>query len=240
MAVNNQKGFTLIEMMMALVIGAMITAATYATYSSQQKAYQTQDQVAEMQQNLRAALYLIIEEIQMAGYDPEDSGNFSVTSAMPGRIQFETDKDEDGDSADEDNVNDSKETIDLGLSRTFDANGDGIPDTDSDGDGVPDPVDIGIQTGGAGGFQDIAENIQAVEFLYLDSAGINLALAPPVDLSAIRSVQITILAIAERSDPKFINSMTYTTPSGQNWGPYNDNFRRRLLTTTIKCRNLGI
>lgn len=232
MAVNNQKGFTLIEMMMALVIGAMITAATYATYSSQQKAYQTQDQVAEMQQNLRAAFYLIIEEIQMAGYDPEDSGNFSVTSAMTGRIQFETDKDEDG-------ILDSNETIDLGLSPTFDANGDGIPDADSDGDGVPDPVDIGIQTGGAGGFQDIAENIQAVEFSYLDSAGTNLAIPPP-DLSAIRSVQITILAIAERSDPKFVNSMTYTTPSGQNWGPYNDNFRRRLLTTTIKCRNLGM
>lgn len=232
MAVNNQKGFTLIEMMMALVIGAMITAATYATYSSQQKAYQTQDQVAEMQQNLRAAFYLIIEEIQMAGYDPEDSGNFSVTSAMTGRIQFETDKDEDG-------ILDSNETIDLGLSPTFDANGDGIPDADSDGDGVPDPVDIGIQTGGAGGFQDIAENIQAVEFSYLDSAGTNLAIPPP-DLSAIRSVQITILAIAERSDPKFINSMIYTTPSGQNWGPYNDNFRRRLLTTTIKCRNLGM
>lgn len=232
MAVNNQKGFTLIEMMMALAIGTMITAATYATYSSQQKAYQTQDQVAEMQQNLRAAFYLIIEEIQMAGYDPEDSGTFSVTSAMTGRIQFETDKDEDG-------ILDSNETIDLGLSPTFDANGDGIPDADSDGDGVPDPVDIGIQTGGAGGFQDIAENIQAVEFSYLDSAGTNLAIPPP-DLSAIRSVQITILAIAERSDPKFINSIIYTTPSGQNWGPYNDNFRRRLLTTTIKCRNLGM
>ncbi len=229
MAVNNQKGFTLIEMMMALAIGTMITAATYATYSSQQKAYQTQDQVAEMQQNLRAAFYLIIEEIQMAGYNPKDIGTFSVTSAMTGRIQFETDKDEDG----------ILETIDLGLSPTFDANCDGIPDADSDGDGVPDPVDIGIQTGGAGGFQDIAENIQAVEFSYLDSAGTNLAIPPP-DLSAIRSVQITILAIAERSDPKFINSMTYTTPSGQNWGPYNDNFRRRLLTTTIKCRNLGI
>jgi len=233
MAVNNQKGFTLIEMMMTLVIGAMITAAAYATYSSQQKAYYTQDQVAEMQQNLRAALYLIIEEVQMAGYDPEDSGNFSVTPSMAGRIQFETDKDEDG-------VLDLNETIDLGLSPTFDADGDGIPDADSDGDGVPDLVDIGIQTGGAGGFQEIAENIQAVEFLYIDSAGTNLALAPPVDLSAIRSVQITILARAEHSDPKFVNSMTYTTPSGQNWGPYNDNFRRRLLTTTIKCRNLGM
>ena len=237
MEVNNQKGFTLIEMMITLVIGAMITGAAYTTYSSQQKAYYTQDQVAEMQQNLRAALYLIIEELQMAGYNPNPTAGvtFSVKSAMTGRIQFETDKDEDG-------VLDANETIDLGLSPTFDADGDGIPDADSDGDGVPDPKDIG---GGAGGFQPIAENIQAVEFLYLDSAETNLAPSPSVsvdvnDLDDIRSVQITILARAERSDPQFINSMTYTTPSGQNWGPYNDNFRRRLLTTTIKCRNLGI
>ncbi|MGM0656259.1 MAG: PilW family protein [Thermodesulfobacteriota bacterium] len=240
MAVNNQKGFTLIEMMMALVIGVMITAATYATYSSQQKAYYTQDQVAEMQQNLRAAFYVIIEEIQMAGYDPEDSGNFGITSALAGRLQFTKDENEDG-------VFDPEERLDIGFtsavsSQHRDVDGNGIPDLSSNG--VPNAVNLSIQkystAGNSGGYQAIAENIQAVEFLYLDSAGTNLALTPPVDLNAIRSVQITILARAERSDPKFINSMTYTPPSGQNWGPYNDNFRRRLLTTTIKCRNLGM
>ncbi len=31
-----------------------------------------------------------------------------------------------------------------------------------------------------------------------------------------------------------------TLPSGANWGPYNDDFRRRLLSTTVKCRNIGL
>lgn len=240
MAVNNQKGFTLIELLVTLVIGAMITGAAYATYSFQQKAYYTQEQVAQMQQNLRAAFYLIIEKIQMAGYDPGDSGNFGITSALAGRLQLTGDENEDG-------VFDPEERLDIGFTSAVsseyrDVDGNGIPDLSTNG--VPNAVNLSIQeystAGNPGGYQAIAENIQAVEFLYLDSAGTNLALTPPLNLGDIRSVQITILAKAERSDPEFINSMTYTTPSGQNWGPYNDNFRRRLLTTTIQCRNLGI
>ncbi|PIE62824.1 MAG: prepilin-type cleavage/methylation domain-containing protein [Desulfobacter postgatei] len=229
MAVNNQKGFTLIELMMTLVIGAMITGAAYATYSSQQKAYYTQDQVAEMQQNLRAAFSIIAINLRMAGYDPTGSGNFSVTPTNSGRIQFETDNDGDG-------VVDTDETIVIGMPPSVDADGNGIPDADSDGDGVPDPVTIDIKTG-TGAYQNIAENIQAVEFLYLDSNE-----AVTASSSAIRSVQITILAASSKTDTSFINTIQYRppSPSGQTWGPYNDNYRRRLLTLRIRCRNLGL
>jgi type IV pilus assembly protein PilW len=229
MAVNNQQGFTLIELMMTLVIGAMITGAAYATYSSQQKAYYTQDQVAEMQQNLRAAFSIIAIDLRMAGFDPTDSGLFSVTPTNSGRIQFTTDTDGDG-------TVDGNETIIIGLSPAVDADGNGIPDADSDGDNVPDTVDIAIQTGG-GGYQTIAENIQAVEFLYLD--GNEAVTATPAD---IRSVQITILAASSKKDTSFTNAAQYQppAPSGQIWGPYNDNYRRRLLTLRIRCRNLGL
>lgn len=228
MEVINQKGFTLIELMISLVIGTMVTGAAYSTYSSQQKTYYIQDQVAEMQQNLRAAFSRIAIELRMAGYDPQSSKIFSVTSAMAGRIQFTTDRDGDG-------LMDSNETIDLGMSPTVDADGNGIPDTDSDGNGVPDPVSIGILTGGAGGFQIIAENIQAVEFLYLDGNETVTAV-----LSEIRSVQVTILAVSSKADKSFIHSTQYQlpAPSGQLWGPYNDNYRRRLLTLRVRCRNL--
>ncbi|NDY71796.1 prepilin-type cleavage/methylation domain-containing protein [Desulfobacter hydrogenophilus] len=229
MAVNNQKGFTLIELMMTLVIGAMITGAAYATYLSQQKAYYTQDQVAEMQQNLRAAFSIIAIDLRMAGYDPTASGNFSVTPTNAGRIQFETDTDGDG-------VLDSDETFVIGLEPSVDADGNGIPEADSDGDGVPDPVNIVIKAGG-GGYQDIAEQIQAVEFLYIDSN--EAVTATPSD---VRSVQITILAASPKKDTSFTNTTQYKppSPSGQTWGPYNDNYRRRLRTLRIRCRNLGL
>ncbi|MCG8550274.1 MAG: prepilin-type N-terminal cleavage/methylation domain-containing protein [Desulfobacterales bacterium] len=236
MGVNNQKGFTLIELMMTLVIGAMIAGAAYATYSSQQKVYYTQDQVAEMQQNLRAAFSIIAIELRMAGYDPTGSGNFSITPTDAGRIEFETDKDEDGDSDDEDSTNDSDETVVIGLSPSVDADGDGIPDADGDGDGVPDLVTIGIKTG-TGGYQDIAENIQAIEFLYIDGNG-----AVTATDTDIRSVQITILAASPKTDTSFTNTTQYQppSPSTQTWGPYNDNHRRRLMSLRIRCRNLGL
>ncbi|WP_321493171.1 prepilin-type N-terminal cleavage/methylation domain-containing protein [uncultured Desulfobacter sp.] len=220
MELNNQKGFTLIELMITLAIGSMITLAAYATFFSQQRTYVAQDQVAEVQQNLRAAFLRIVIELRMAGYDPTSSGNFTVTSALPGRIQFTADTSGDG------NI-DSNETIVLGLSPTVDANGDGIPDANS-------AVNIG---GGSGGFQAIAENIQAVEFLYLDSND-----AVTTTLSDIRSVQISILAISSREDERIVNKTQYQlpSPSVQTWGPYNDCYKRRLQTLRVRCRNLGL
>lgn len=228
----SNRGFTLIELMISIVIGGLITAATYATYVSQHHSYYAQDQVAEMQQNLRAALSLLTTEIRMAGYDPQDADLFGITSALSGRLQFTTDMDADG-------ILDLNETIDLGFSPGVDAGGNGIPDADANGDGVPDPVDIGIQnysnTGNPGGYQSMGENIQAIEFLYLNAAG-----AVTGVLNNVASIQITILARAARADARYMNTTVYVTDSGQVWGPYNDNFRRRMLTTRVRCRNMGI
>ncbi|WP_022668520.1 prepilin-type N-terminal cleavage/methylation domain-containing protein [Desulfospira joergensenii] len=227
---RKDKGFTLIELMITMVIAGLIMIGAYAAYTSQQKTYYAQDQVTEMQQNIRAALSIITSELRMAGYDPTGSGNFGIVWALPGRFQMTTDMDGDG-------VVDGPETLEFGFSFAMDAdsNGDGIPDNDNDGDGVPDPIDIGMQTNNAGGYQDIAESIQAVEFLYYNASG-NIT----ATVADIRSVQMTVLARARRQDPQFTHTTTYTTPSGQNWGPYNDNFRRRMLTTRIRCRNLGL
>jgi len=67
---NNKKAFTLIELLLALAISGVVMAGVYSAYYSQQKSYITQEQVAAMQQNLRAAMYIIQREIRMAGCDP--------------------------------------------------------------------------------------------------------------------------------------------------------------------------
>jgi len=231
----NNKGFTMVELMIAMVISSLLVTAVYAAHTTQQRTYHVQEQVAEMQQTLRSALFFITSEIRVAGYDPEGNGNFGITSALAGRLQFTVDDNEDG-------IRDNDEKIDIGFTNAAssvnqDIDGNGIPDLDSNGDGVPDAVAIGKQNYSAAniakGYKSFAEKIQALEFLYLDSTGAVTAVN-----SDIRSIQITILARARRLDQKFTNSMIYTTPSSQTWGPYNDNFRRRMLTTTIRCRNL--
>jgi type IV pilus assembly protein PilW len=80
-----------------------------------------------------------------------------------------------------------------------------------------------------------AENIEALEFLYLDSAG-----AVVTDPDKIKTVQISLLARVGKRDRNFSNTRTYSSASGDVWGPYNDGFRRRFQIVTIYLRNTEI
>jgi prepilin-type N-terminal cleavage/methylation domain-containing protein len=62
------KGVTLIELLIALVISAILVAGIYRTFIRQQKTYATQEQVADMQQNVRVAINRMMKEIRMAGF----------------------------------------------------------------------------------------------------------------------------------------------------------------------------
>ncbi len=65
---KNKNGVTLIELLLALALGSILTAALYRAFIGQQKTYAVQDQVAEMQQNVRIAMSQMTKEIRMAGY----------------------------------------------------------------------------------------------------------------------------------------------------------------------------
>jgi prepilin-type N-terminal cleavage/methylation domain-containing protein len=71
-----EKGVTLIELLVALVICGIIVAAIYRLFVTQTRAYTVQDQVSEVQQNVRNAMELIVRDIRMAGFDddPVDIG----------------------------------------------------------------------------------------------------------------------------------------------------------------------
>ncbi len=65
---KKKNGVTLIELLIALALSSILTAALYRAFISQQKTYAVQDQVAEMQQSVRAAMGQMTKEIRMAGY----------------------------------------------------------------------------------------------------------------------------------------------------------------------------
>jgi type IV pilus assembly protein PilW len=225
-----EQGFTLVELMIAMAVGGIVMAAVMTSFLSQHRSYLAQDDVVEMQQNVRVAMDMLTRDIRSAGYDPTNNAGAGITTALAGQISFTQDTNGDGDTAD------SGEIIDIGFSPAAgkDADRNGIPDTVVAG--VPEPLSLGRQTGGAGNYQPMAENIQAIEFQYLDEDGNVTA-----TLANIRSIQISILAVAGRPDQNFTNTMTYTAASGAIWGPYNnDHLRRRLLITTVQCRNLGL
>jgi type IV pilus assembly protein PilW len=85
---NLQHGFTLTELIVAMAMAVIVMGALYSTFKSQQDSYVNQEVVAEMQQNLRAALYMMARDIRIAGYDPSELADAGIVSAGPNSINF--------------------------------------------------------------------------------------------------------------------------------------------------------
>ena len=167
--ISKQSGFSLIELMVAMVVGILALAAIYGAFQSQQRAQATQQMVVDMQQNARAALAFMTREIRMAGYQPtshdgvdndsangiDDPGESNVQGFVTARsdiIKFTLDLNADGDD------NDDNESITYGFSNGTDADGDGIADGGA--------AALGREHRTGAGFQVLAFDIEAVAFAY--------------------------------------------------------------------------
>jgi type IV pilus assembly protein PilW len=80
-----QKGITLIELLVALAILGIVIGAVYRLFIAQTKAYNIQDQVVEVQQNVRGAMEILLRDLRMTGYDNESNGpTLSTPVFVPG------------------------------------------------------------------------------------------------------------------------------------------------------------
>jgi type IV pilus assembly protein PilW len=215
-ALSSRAGFTLLELMVAMAVTAILLAGIYATYITQLRAHLTQQLTVEMQQNLRAAMEMMTREIRMAGYDPTRSAGAGITTMLGNSFRF---------------------TVDLNANGTL---SNGTTDTNEDIEyGINGNGDLGRQTQGGGGLQALVENIDALNFVYLDGDR-NIATNP----ADVRSVQVTLVGRSSRVLPALFNrqmdTRTYRNQQGQVILPaQNDFFRRMIVTSEIKCRNLG-
>ena len=98
---NGQRGYTLIELLAGVFLSAILLAALYSVLFSQQKAFSAQEQVAEMNQNIRAALDLMTREIRLAGYKTSTSTFDGIATATSDSIRILADLNQDGDTADD-------------------------------------------------------------------------------------------------------------------------------------------
>ena len=64
---KKDSGFTLVELLIALVLSIVIVGAVYATFNSQQKSFSLTNQKMDMQQQGRAAINLLMRDLRMAG-----------------------------------------------------------------------------------------------------------------------------------------------------------------------------
>jgi type IV pilus assembly protein PilW len=127
---GSQRGFTLIELLVAMVVSAIAMGAIYSVYASTTKSYVIQRELAHMQQNLRAAMYLMKNDLRNAGRNGlmngtvgiADVGLYNGDNDNPGGYPgitmttlTDTDKDGKADSG-------AQQTV---FYRVFDANADG-------------------------------------------------------------------------------------------------------------------
>ena len=243
----SNQGFTMIELLVAMVVSLLALAAIYSTFLAQHRSYQVQEETSEMQQNIRTAMFYMQREIRMAGSDPYNTGNFGITAAGRNSITFTEDiagppvgalalPEPDGKVNDPSIVpNIPNEDI------TYALNGTNLERTDNS------------LNNGLGVTQVVAQNIDWIDFVYLDGASPPNIIpfagtsVPAANLGQIQSVEITI--VARTNDPLLYgttNNNTYwnqrqSLPGAASWSPpVPDNVSRRRLTTMIHCRNLGL
>jgi len=78
----NRRGVTLIELLVALVICAIVIGGIYRVFIAQSRAYSVQEQVVETQQSVRSAMEIVLRDLRMAGYD-DYTVNSTVTITNP-------------------------------------------------------------------------------------------------------------------------------------------------------------
>ena len=229
-ASKKTSGFTLVELLVALSISAVIMTAVYAAYQSQQKSYVTQEEVAALQQNLRAAMFYMSNQIREAGCNPS-----STDVNKPGILTADLEE----------------------LQFSSDVRGGGSSGNDPDGD-IDDPYEdvtyslytsggtqhLGIQVTATATVQPVIENVAALNFVYLDQSGTVLDDGGgnvTTNISNIRAVEVTIVVRASREDTDYTDSNAYENRQGDVvLAAQNDHFRRGMLSMRIACRNLGL
>ncbi|HUF40380.1 MAG TPA: prepilin-type N-terminal cleavage/methylation domain-containing protein [Verrucomicrobiae bacterium] len=174
-------GFTLTEMMVSMAIALAVLAGIAQIFTVQTRQNSAEEQIGQMQQNVRGALDLMLREIRMAGYKPS-GGTFNgihTSTETTLRIKLVLD----GTGFEPHGAMDD-------ISYTFDSAAGQIVRT----------LNIGPSSA------VLADNISVFSFSYLDANG-----APTTTSSAVRRITISITAQTAKPDPSYPNNNGHRT-----------------------------
>jgi type IV pilus assembly protein PilW len=178
---KNTAGFTLIELLVSMAIGLGVIAAVAGTFTAQTRQNNAEEQIAQMQQNVRGALDLMVREIHMAKYNPAGTTAFSSAYGVTyNASQLEVKADMDGDGV----INTSSGSVE---------------DIIYAHDGTN--LYITRKLGAGGTAEIVADNIIAFTFNYYDANG--SAVTSSANSGNIRKVAVNITARTAKPDPSY-------------------------------------
>jgi len=253
LSISNRRGFTFIEITVALAVIGFIIAGLYVSYRANIRSYTAEEAIAEMQNNARYAMTQLVRELRMAGYDPSESGAFGFTTlTYDGNnsiIEFTADFEENGNATDADNYR-HYEIKDLEPS--------GIPDLakiqggstsnvaegiekmflafafDNDGDGLAD-------RNGANetiwGYSDDSDTDLEKSISYDANGTAVIQSIGPIPCDKILAARIWLLATTKIAIPEFDNSRVFNV--GPQTISITDDHPRYLQETVVKLRNIN-
>lgn len=185
---NRASGFTLMELLVSMSIGMVVLAALAKTFTVQSRQNAAEEQVAQMQGNARAALDLMVREIQMAKYNPAGTAFSSAYGVTYSASELEVKADMNGDG-------------------TISTSSGSVEDIIYARDAVNNYITRKL--GSTGTAEIVADNITAFTFAYYDANG--SAVTSSGNSGNIRKVTINITARTAKPDPSYTSNSGYRT-----------------------------
>jgi type IV pilus assembly protein PilW len=175
---RGEGGFSLVELLIAMTVGLVILGGVYSVFILQNKTFSTQEDVLEMQQNVRAGMDMMTREIGLAGYDPRrvnsdssTSNNFNGVTVSTSQLQIRADLNGDGAiTSGEENIIYAYDATNKQITRNI-----------------------------GSGNQPFIEGVESFTFVYLKEDGVT----PATTAADVRRIRITIKGRTSKPDPKY-------------------------------------
>jgi len=269
---RKKEGFTIIELLVALVLSSLLIGAVYDLFVKQAKTYNINEQVVDMQQNVRAAISRAMREIRMTNFgnvgmilpaqftvngqtttlntavNPDtpvtDSltiitavgdttltgipASNQITVAAVGNLFDDAGKKYISIDGLESNIitnvqgdtltlqNDLSQSYPITDTRVFAIRAITYQVVNNNG-----TLSLNRDENTGDGSEPLADNIESLQFQYLDANGNDTKAAP----SNTRIIRVTVTAKTNMTDPDY--------KSG-------DGYRRRTVSSNIYLRNMGL
>lgn len=169
------------ELLASMAISLVVLVAVARTFTIQTRQNSAEEQVAQMQQNLRGALDLMIREIQMAGYKPAGGTFNGIQTSTVTTLRIKLDLTGNGTETDDPNED---------ITYTFNSATGQLTRT----------------LNNSGSTAVLTDNLTAFAFSYFDANG-----ASTTTNTAVRRIEVSLTARTAKPDPSYSSNGGYRT-----------------------------